>query len=86
MRSANRILDVISICGTLYLHLPKAKCPLRYSVDSQTSISMSGVRSGISDRNITTLANKDDRLTTKEFYELCLNQKIAIREMGGRSF
>ena len=36
--SVNRILDVIGCDGTLQLHLPSAKSPLRYLVGSRTLI------------------------------------------------
>ena len=36
MRSGNRILDVFGRDGTLQLHLPGAKFPSHYMVDSQT--------------------------------------------------
>ena len=83
MRPANQILDVIGRDGALQLHLPRAKSPLRYFVQSGTLISLSKARSGIPNRNLTTLDNADTRLTHKEFYAPGLNQEIAIREMGG---
>ena len=39
MRSENRLLDVVGCDGALPLHLPSAKSPIRYLVDSETLIS-----------------------------------------------
>ena len=85
-RSANRILNVIGCDGTLQLHFPSAKSPLRYLVDSQTLVSMSKMRNVIPNRNITTWFNTDARLTPKTVYEPGINRKIAIRELGVVAF
>ena len=86
MRSGNRSLYVICRDCTLQLYLPSAKFRLRYSVDPQTLISMSKMRNGIPNRNITPRPNADARLSPKEFYDTGINQIIAIREMGVESF
>ena len=78
----NHILDVIGFDGELQMHLPSEKSPLRYLVDSETLISLSVTRNVISNRNLTTRAGADTRLTPKGFYEPGINQKIAIHEMG----
>ena len=52
-------------------------------VGSQTFISVAKMRNKFLNRNKTTWANADTRVNPQTFYELGLNQKIAIREMGG---
>ena len=83
MRAGNRILDVMGCDGTLQMRLPSAKFPLHYSVGSQPLIFLSGMRSGIWNRNLTTWATADTRFAPNEFYEQGLNRQIAIRERRG---
>ena len=85
MRSANRLLEVVGRNGELQLHLPSAKSPMRYLVDSHTLICLSEMRNVTSNRNKTTWSNTDTRLNPEEFYEPCLNHQISIRELGGVS-
>ena len=83
MLSANRILDVIGRDGALELNLPIAKSPLRYWLGSQTLIFLSEMANGILNRNPTTRANVDTRLSPNAFYEPGVNLQIAIHELGG---
>ena len=82
MRSANRLLEVVGRNGELQLHLPSAKSPMRYLVDSHTLICLSEMRNVTSNRNKTTWSNADTGLTPNGFYERGVNQQIAIRELG----
>ena len=83
MRATNRKLGAIASNGALRLHLPSAKSPLHYLVDSQTLIFLSGMGNGISNRNKTTWPTAEARVTPREFYAPGLNQQIAIYELGG---
>ena len=86
MRARNQIQDVIDGDGALLVHLPNAKSPLHYLADSTTLIFLSEMRNGIPHQNLTAWDSACTILTPKECYEPGINQKIAIRELGGRSF
>ena len=83
MRPTNRLLEVLARDGTLRRHLPSAKSPIHYSVDSQKLISLSEMRHVVSNRNRTTCDNTDAVTSHRAFYEPTHNQEIAIDEMGG---
>ena len=83
MRSANRILDAIGRGGALKLHLPSAKFPLRYLAGAQTLISLSGMGSGIPNRNKATRSRTDAGFTLNEFYEPGVFHRVEIREIRG---
>ena len=83
MRSENRLLDAISFDGALQLQSPSTEFAIHYLVGSQTLISLSENGKRIPNRNKTTWPNTDARLNTVGFYGPGVNQKIAIREMGG---
>ena len=69
--------------GALQLHLPIAKFQLQHLAGSRTLIFVSQMRNVIATRHLTACANADTRLTPKEFYDPCRNQKIAIPELSG---
>ena len=83
MRPASRLLEIIGRGGDSQLHVQSTKPPIRYLVDSQVLIFLSAMGNGISNRNQTTWANTDTRLTPRAFYEPAVNHRISIREMGG---
>ena len=53
MRSENRLLEAIGRDGSLGLHPPSKKSPIRYLVGSQTLMSPSEMGNGIANRNKT---------------------------------
>ena len=83
IRPPNRLLGIIGRGWASQLHVQSTKPPIRYLVDSQALIFLSALGNGILNRNQTTWANTDTRLTPRSFYEPPINQKIAIRELGG---
>ena len=83
MPSTSRLFELIGRDGALRLHVPRTNPPINYMVDSQTLIFLTKMRNGLLNRNQTTWANTDTRLTPRDFYEPAINQKIAIRELGG---
>ena len=86
MRSENRLLWLVGCVGALRLNLPIAKFPIRYLVGQKTLICLSEIRNGISNLCKTTRSNTDTRLNSEEFYESAINQKISMRDLGGRAF
>ena len=83
MRSANRLLGVLGRDVELRIHLPSTKFEIRYLVDSHTLIALSEMRHEILNRNQTTWANTDTRISPKAFYEPTHNHQIDIREVVG---
>ena len=82
-----------AVCDTwarwaLQLRISSTKFPLHYLVGSQALICLSEMRNGILNRNQTTWANTDTRLTTRAFYDPTINREIDIRETGcvGKAF
>ena len=85
MRSAKRLLEIIGRDGTLQLHVPSTKPPIRYLVDTQTLILLSELRNVILNRNQTTWANTDTRLTPKDFYEPTMTIEFLFLSWEGGS-
>ena len=81
--SPNSLFDLIGRDGALKLHVHSTMCPIHYLVDSQTLILLTRMRSEFLNRNQTTRANTDTRIKPQAFYEPDLQQRIAIRELGG---
>ena len=87
MRSENSLFGIIGCDGASKLHIPSAKCPIHYLVDSQTLVFLTEMRSEYLRGNQTTWGNTDTRILPVTFYEPDLQRRIAIREMGrGRCF
>ena len=83
MRSANSLFELIGCDGTFRLRVPSTKSPIHYLADSQTLIFLTKMRNEFLNRNQTTWANADTGVNPQTFYEPDLNQRIAIRGMGG---
>ena len=82
MRPTNSLFGIIGCGGTLTIHVPHTKFPIRYLVDSQTLVFLTKMRNEYLRGDQTTWANTDTGIRPLTFYEPDLHRRIAIRELG----
>ena len=74
---------MVGFDDALNLNLTGKQSRIRYLVDSAALVFWAKIRNGISQTNITTCANTDNRLGRNLVFKENLNHQIALSEWGG---